>query len=120
MPTWVRWGLGIAIAVAILGILAGLRKIGDKRDERHVLGRSLLATLVGVLFVIGTVSPIFLVYPLYWCLAGLAVGYGRLIVRGEPHLKLDAAASAQGSRAPSARWATAMRKGAAASTSVPR
>ena len=118
---YVSLALFVGIAtVAILGILAGLRKIGDKRDERHVLGRSLLATLVGMLFVIGTVSPIFFVYPLYWSLAGLAVGYGRLIVRGEPHLKSDAAASTQGNRAPGARWANATRKEAAASTPVPR
>ena len=74
--------VGIA-AVAILGIVAGLFKIGDRRDERHALGRSLFATLFGVLFMIGTVSPIAFVYPLYWSLAGLAVGYGRLIARGE-------------------------------------
>ena len=111
--------VGVA-AVAAVGIVVGLFRVGDRRDERHALGRSLLATLVGVLFIIGTVSPIFFVYPLYWCLIGLAVGYGCLIARGEPHLKSDAAASAQGNPAPRARWATATRKEAAASTPVPR
>lgn len=70
-------------AVAIWGIFTGMRKIGDTRDERHVLGRALLATLLGVLLIIGTVSPIFFVYPLFWSLAGLAVGYMRLAEHGE-------------------------------------
>ena len=51
--------------------------------ERHTLGRSLLATLLGVVFIIGTVSPIFFVYPLLWSLVGLCVGYMCLIERGE-------------------------------------
>lgn len=71
------------IAVAIFGVAAGLRKIREKRDERHTLGRSLLATLLGVVFIIGTVSPIFFVYPLLWSLVGLCVGYMCLIERGE-------------------------------------
>jgi O-antigen ligase len=80
------------ILVAMLGIVGSLLKL-DKRDERHVLGRSLFATIAGVLFIIGTVSPIFFVYPLYWCLAGMAVGYMRLVERGEPVTRASAVSS---------------------------
>ena len=73
------------IVVAMLGIMSSLLKL-DKNDERHVLGRALLATILGVLFIIGTVSPIFFVYPIYWCLAGMAVG-SCLIERGKPATK---------------------------------
>jgi hypothetical protein len=78
--------LGVFVAlilVAMWGVFASLLKL-DKNDERHVLGRSLLATIVGVLVTIATVSPIFFVYPIYWCLAGLMVGYTQLVMRGEP------------------------------------
>jgi hypothetical protein len=71
------------IFVAILGIVGSLFKL-HKLDERYTLGRALLATVLGSLFIMGTVSPIFFVFPIYWCLAGLSVGYMRLIERGEP------------------------------------
>jgi hypothetical protein len=72
--------VGIILA-AMLGAFVGLRRLGDKRDERHALGRALIATLVGVLFIIGTVSPIFFVYPLLWTLVGLSVGFSLLVQR---------------------------------------
>jgi len=71
------------ILVAMGGIFMKLMKL-DKNDERHVLGRALLATTVGVLVTIATVSPLFFVYPIYWCLAGLMVGFTQLVARGEP------------------------------------
>ncbi len=71
------------VVVAMLGVGASLFKISDKTDERHVLGRALLATLFAVLFIIATVSPIFFVYPLLWSLTGMAVGYTRLIASGD-------------------------------------
>jgi hypothetical protein len=67
--------------VAMVGVFSGLRLLGDKRDERHALGRALIATLVGVLFIIGTVSPIFFIYPLLWTLVGLSVGFSLLVQR---------------------------------------
>ncbi len=71
------------VLVAMAGVFASLLKL-DKNDERHVLGRALLATVVGVLITIATVSPICFVYPIYWCLAGLMVGFTQLVARGEP------------------------------------
>jgi O-antigen ligase len=98
------------IVVAILGICTALHKVRDKQDERHVLGRSLLATLLGVLFVIGTTSPIFSVYSIYWALAGLAVGYRLLIARGDGAQGPAAAEVERGLRGPTARWAAATHK----------
>lgn len=101
-------GLFVAfIAVALGGVIGGLRRLSDRRDERHALGRSLLATLAGVLFIIATVSPIFFVYPIYWSLAGLAVGYGQWIAQGSPSA-LDSAAPRQAGKRTAARprWAT--------------
>ncbi len=71
------------VLVAMWGVFMALLKL-DKTDERHVLGRALLATMVGALITIATVSPIFFVYPLYWCLTGLMVGFTQLVARGEP------------------------------------
>lgn len=72
--------LGPAI-VAILGILKSLFVIEDKAGELHALGRALLVTLLGMLFMIGAVSPILSVYPLYWCIVGLSIGYCGLVAR---------------------------------------
>ncbi len=80
------------VAVALINLFFSLLRL-NKSDERHVLGRALLATLIGTLFVMGTVSPIFFVFPLYWCLTGLAVGFSCMVER-------QAAAAAQRSRAP--------------------
>lgn len=79
--------VGLVLA-AMWGVFAALLKL-DKHDERHVLGRALLATMVGVLVTIATVSPIFFVYPIYWCLAGLMVGFTQLVARGEPATAAD-------------------------------
>lgn len=98
------------IVVALVGVVGGLMKVSDRRDERHALGRSLLATLLGVLFVIATVSPIFLVYPIYWSLAGLAVGYGRMIAMSNRPLGSKAQPVDRGPRQVGARWATTNRR----------
>ena len=99
-------GLFVAfIGVALVGLVGALFKVRDRNDERHALGRAILATLLGVLFVIATVSPIFNVYPLYYSLAGLAVGYAGLIARGEP-AKVQVSVTTPGSDPfrPADRW----------------
>jgi hypothetical protein len=100
-------GLFIAfIAAALFALAAALHGLPDRRDERHAMGRAVLATLLGVLFIIATVSPIFNVYPLYYTLAGLAVGFGRLVARGERPVAGAAAGPARpASRGPAPRWA---------------
>jgi hypothetical protein len=77
-------GVGLALFVGVFttagyGVFKSLRRLGNKGDERHALGRALLATLIGVLLIIGTVSPILVIPTVYWILAGLAVGYSRMI-----------------------------------------
>lgn len=94
------------IGIGIIGIVASLFKL-DNRDERHVMGRSLLATICGALFIMGTVSPIFFVFPLFWCLAGLAVGYTRMVALG------DKATAGVGNAASAAIGTASMRPGIA-------
>ena len=64
--------------VAMVGLFKGMRRIPDHADEQRVLGRALLVTLIGVLFMIGTMSPTLNVPTVYWCLGGLAVGYAQM------------------------------------------
>jgi hypothetical protein len=86
--------LFLAVVVAALaGVFVSLLRV-DKSDERHALGRALFATLVGALFIMATVSPIFFVFPLYWCLVGLSVGYIGLISRREAAAKSSRAQAA--------------------------
>lgn len=73
--------LGIFIAV-MFGVFKGMRSVIDKNDEHHVLGRALLATLVGIMIIIATVSPILHIPTMYWLVAGLGVGYARMLARG--------------------------------------
>lgn len=87
----------LLVLVAMWGVFTTLLKL-DKKDERHVLGRALLATMIGALITIATVSPIFFVYPLYWCLTGLMVGFTQLVARGEPVTKQASAKPAAGAR----------------------
>lgn len=77
-------GVGLAIFLAFFGvacwtIFKSMRKVRDRRDERYVLGNALLSTVVGVLLILGTVSPILLAPVLFWILGGCAVAYGRLV-----------------------------------------
>jgi O-antigen ligase len=113
-------GLFVGLAAfAVLGVANGLFKIADKRDERHVLGRSLLATLLCVLFVIATVSPISFIYPIYWSVVGLAVGYGQLAARGARQQgPTGTGASRQAGRSPRPRWTVATHRRGDAATAA--
>jgi hypothetical protein len=52
-----------------------MRAFPDKDDEQRQLGRALLATLVGILVIIFTVSSITIIPTVYWSVAGLGVAY---------------------------------------------
>ena len=65
------------------GVWAALRR-ADPRDESSLLGRALLATLIGVMVTIVTVSSISVVPWVYWMLAGLCVGYPQLVPEASP------------------------------------
>jgi hypothetical protein len=66
---------------AMIGIIDCLRRIKDKDDELHLLGRVLLAALVGAMVTITTVSSILAVPLLYFALAGMAIGYRQLVLQ---------------------------------------
>jgi O-antigen ligase len=76
-----RVGLvGLALFVAFfLSVLAGLHKalraFPDKDHPERVLGRALLATLLGILVIIFTVSSITVIPIVYWSIGGLGVAY---------------------------------------------
>jgi hypothetical protein len=82
---------GLIIVGALFGTIGALLKL-KRGEELHTLGRSLLATMLGALFIMGTVSPIFFVFPLYWMLAGLMVGFAQMVQRGQA---VDAPAAAR-------------------------
>jgi len=70
--------LGFFIAV-IVAIFRGMRQLPDMTDERHVLGRALIATLIGILVIIFTVSSIMFIPVVYWSVAGLGMAYVQLL-----------------------------------------
>jgi hypothetical protein len=72
--------VGFFLAV-LFAIYKNMRSLADRGDERYDLGRALIATLLGILLIIGTVSPIFHVPTLYWLVAGLGVGYCAMLAR---------------------------------------
>ena len=74
---------GFFIAVAI-GIFKSMRNLADRNDERHVLGRVLFSTLLGILLIIGTTSSIGVVPVIYWSVAGIGVAYVRMLALGAP------------------------------------
>ena len=76
--------LGLALfagffATVVFGIRKSLRTFQDKDDETLRLGRALLATLLGVLLTITTVSSISAIPVVYWSLAGLGVAYIQMV-----------------------------------------
>ncbi|WP_194788856.1 O-antigen ligase family protein [Pseudomonas sp. UFMG81] len=82
-----RVGLvGLALFVAffasvLLGIRRALLAFPDKDDEHRQLGRALLATLVGILVIIFTVSSITVIPTVYWSVAGVGVAYVQMVRR---------------------------------------
>ena len=68
-------------AIIAFGIRRALRTFQNKDDEVHRLGRALLATLIGVLVTISTVSNISVIPVVYWSVAGLGVAYVQMVHR---------------------------------------
>lgn len=94
--------VGFFLAV-IAGIAKGMRSAADRSDESYTLGRSLVAVVIGILFIIATVSPVLRIPLLYWLVGGLGAGYAALMARA----KSPAAAAAANPRAASTRSAIA-------------
>ena len=77
-------GLGLFVAffaVVLHGIRRAMLSFADKDDERRQLGRVLLATLMGILVIIFTVSSITFIPVVYWSIAGLGVAYIQMVRR---------------------------------------
>ncbi len=73
---------GFFISVAF-GIYRGMRALGNRNGELHLLGQALLATLIGILVIIFTVSSISSIPIVYWSVAGLGVAFARTLARAK-------------------------------------
>lgn len=71
---------GFFIAVVFLTYRA-MRSLTDKNDELYALGRALIATLLGIMVIIFTVSSITVIPIVYWSVAGLGVAYAGMLAR---------------------------------------
>lgn len=78
---------GFFIVVGV-GIFRGMRNVGERNDERYLLGQVLFSTLVGILVVIFTVSSISVIPVIYWSVAGLGVAYARMLALAKTPGKL--------------------------------
>lgn len=66
--------------VILIGIAKGMHGL-DKNNELHLLGRVLIAALIGILVIIFTVSSINVIPVIYWAVAGLGLAYIRLVAQ---------------------------------------
>jgi hypothetical protein len=51
----------------------------ERGGEHYLLGQALIATLLGILVIIFTASSITVIPVIYWSVAGLGVGYARML-----------------------------------------
>ena len=70
----------------ISAIWRSMRRLPDAESELHTVGSGLLASLVGIMVTIFTVSGISLVPVVYWTVLGLGMGY---VVMVRQHLRAD-------------------------------
>jgi O-antigen ligase len=108
--------LGIALASGLVGLglfvgvflSSGLRLVGRlvrdpyKDTETHIVGRALLAAMVGIMVTIATVGSENAVPVVYWCVAGACAAYVHRVrvLDVEPHPAAD-----EGATPSRARWA---------------
>jgi O-antigen ligase len=64
---------------AALSIFKAMRRLPDRNDEHYLLGQSLLATLLGIMVIIFTVSSINIIPIIYWSFGGLGVAYASML-----------------------------------------
>ena len=75
-------GLSLFISFFVFtlwGIYQAMRLTRDKGSHEYLLGQSLLATIVGILVTITTVSSITIIPIVYWCVAGIGVAYAQMV-----------------------------------------
>lgn len=71
-------GFFLTVAGRLFRIMRGL---GNPNDDNYQLGQVLLAALLGIMVMIGTVSSISFIPVVYWALAGVGVAYTRMMER---------------------------------------
>lgn len=87
LPIVLQTGItGLALFVSffvfiLFGIYRAMRSISDKSSEEYLLGRVLLAVLLAILVMIGTVSSISFIPIVYWSVAGMGVAYLQMVRR---------------------------------------
>jgi hypothetical protein len=89
--TYVAVGLGSGLVglslfagffMAVIGrLFRTIRNLRNPGDETYQLGQVLLAVLLGIIVMIGTVSSISFIPVVYWALAGVGVAYTRMVLR---------------------------------------
>jgi O-antigen ligase len=72
--------IGVSLFIAFFlticwRIYRSFYRLADKNSDEYFLGRSLLATLAGILLIIFTVSSVSVIPIIYWSVAGLGVAY---------------------------------------------
>src|SRR6185503_9393434 len=73
-------GLGLFCGfflVVLAGLVAAMRRAGNRDAELYTLGQALFCALLGILVMIFTTSSIGLIAVVYWSIAGLAQAYAR-------------------------------------------
>ncbi len=74
-------GVGLFIGFflsACWGVFRNLSRLRVRDGELHLLGRSLLATMVSILLIIFTVSSVSIIPVVYWSIAAMCVGFSNL------------------------------------------
>lgn len=61
------------------GVFKGYRQLEEAHSEERHLGRVLFATLIAVLLILFTTSPITIIPIVYWSLAGMGVAYVQML-----------------------------------------
>lgn len=80
-----RYGLvvmGLFIGFFLLvawGVFRHMRGLPENEEESKLLGRAILACLIGILATILTVSDITVISTVYWSIAGLGVAYAQMV-----------------------------------------
>jgi O-antigen ligase len=91
--------IGLALFAGVFAkagysIVSALRLHQDKGTESYQQGRALLGALGGILIAIAAASPVGFIPLMYWCVAGLSVGYGDALIRRRAPGQSDARAYA--------------------------
>lgn len=75
-------GLALFVSIfisAMFSVRKHLKLVRDKKSPLHILGRSLIAILMGIMITIATASSIATVPIMYWSMVGLALAYAQIV-----------------------------------------